>query len=297
MLAVFYQNPLGAMGYHGGMRAINRPVSWWGWHWEPPVPMSITQLIQAGNMSDRLAAMMWVAMERGASLIVAADPPSAGKTTTLTALLSLTPPETLVYFTRGIGETFALPRLSEDYPTYILINELSDHIPVYTWDDDARRAFQLLAQGYRLASTMHADTVDGVLGQLRGELGIPPRHIGHLTFVLPLYIGRRGGIIRRVREVAFLQLDGDSVSAQTLAHWDPETDAFAVLPQPAQRDALARWAGLTGPQLEAEIEERAAFLRRLIATGTVAIPQVNAAIEGWYDARGPLRGPLTAAEG
>ena len=27
---------------------------------------------------------------------------------------------------------------------------MSDHIPVYTWDDNARRAFQLLADGYSL---------------------------------------------------------------------------------------------------------------------------------------------------
>lgn len=296
MLAVFYQNPPPPVGYDKNMRAINRPVSWWGWHWEPPVPMSIAELIVAGNLSDRLAAMLWVAMERGASVIVAADPPSAGKTTTLTALLSLTPPETLVYFTRGVGETFSLPNLSEAYPIYILINELSDHIPVYTWDDDARRAFHLLAQGYRLASTMHAATVDGVLGQLQGDLGIPPQHVAHLTLVLPLYVGRRGGIIRRVQEVAFLQPDAGGISVQTLAHWDPEADSFYVLPERPQREALAHWAGLTPQQLEDEIAERAAFFRRLIASGAAAIPQVNAAIEGWYQTRDRRRPPV-AGEG
>ncbi len=297
MLAVFYQNPFLAVGYDRNMRAINRPVSWWGWHWEPPVPMSIAELIEAGNLSDRLAAMLWVAMERGASLIVAADPPSAGKTTTLTALLSLTPPETLAYFTRGIGETFALPSLSEAYPTYILINELSDHIPVYTWDDDARRAFQLLAQGYRLASTMHAPSVHGVLAQLQGDLGIPPQHVAHLTLVLPLYVGRRGGIVRRVQEVAFLQPDGVSVSVTTLARWDPESDGFSILTESSQREALARWAGMTEKELENEIDARATFFRRLIVAGTVTIPQVNAAIEGWYESRGRPRRPASAAEG
>src|SRR3990172_669565 len=105
------------LGYHLCMRAINQPVSWWGWHWEPSVPMSAIELIRAGSMSPRLAAMFWVAMERGASLIVAADPPSAGKTTTLTALLTFTPPDTLVYFTRGLGEPFALPARTNSHPT------------------------------------------------------------------------------------------------------------------------------------------------------------------------------------
>ena len=78
------------------MRALNQPTSWWGWHWEPPVPMSIIEIVNAGNLNARLAAMLWIAMERGASLIVAAEPPSSGKTTTLSALLAFTPPDTVV---------------------------------------------------------------------------------------------------------------------------------------------------------------------------------------------------------
>src|SRR3990172_1597163 len=196
--------------YHLYMRAINQPVSWWGWHWEPSVPMSAIELIRAGSMSPRLAAMFWVAMERGASLIVAADPPSAGKTTTLTALLTFTPPDTLVYFTRGLGEPFALPARTNSHPTYMPINEMSDHLPVYTWDSNARRAFELLAEGYSLATTMHDDTLEGVLGQLEGDLRIPRRQIANLTFIVTLHVGFGGGQRRRVREVAFLQAnDGD----------------------------------------------------------------------------------------
>src|SRR5437867_12738565 len=107
------------------MRALNQPVSWWGWHWEPPVPMSIIELIKAGNLDARLSAMLWIAMERGASLIVAADRPSSGKTTPLTALLSFTPPEAAVYFTRGIGEPFVLPLRLDSSPSYILVHDIS----------------------------------------------------------------------------------------------------------------------------------------------------------------------------
>src|SRR3990172_9900501 len=62
------------MRYHRTvMRAANQPVSWWGWHWEPPVPLSIVQILRAGNMPPPPAAGFWLALERGASLIVAAD--------------------------------------------------------------------------------------------------------------------------------------------------------------------------------------------------------------------------------
>ena len=118
--------------------------------------------------------MLWIAMERGASLIVAADPPSSGKTTTLSALLRL---HAARYGGRTSPAAWArrsrFPRALTRYPTYILINEMSDHIPVYTWDDNARRAFELLAEGYSMATTMHDETVEGVIGQLREDLSIP----------------------------------------------------------------------------------------------------------------------------
>jgi hypothetical protein len=269
------------------MRAANQPVSWWGWHWEPPVPLSIVQILQAGNMPPRLAAMFWLAMERGASIIVAADPPSAGKTATLTALLSLTPPETVAYFTRGAGETFSLPPLTPAHPTYILVNEMSDHLPVYTWDGYARRAFELMAEGYSLATTVHANTVEEVLAILRDELGVPPQQVARLTFIAPLHLSYEPGsglsARRRVREVAFLRPDGqDGYSYRSIARWDAETDSFPILESEEEREALAAWCGVSTDALLAEIDRREAFFERLMANGTSSIAEVNAAIERFY---------------
>ena len=127
--------------------------------------MSVVELIEAGNMDSQVAAMFWIAMERGASLIIAADPPSSGKTTTLSSLLTFTRPDTAVYLHGGQGETFALPRVSHSYDTYILVNEMSDHIPVYTWDD-TRDAPSLLSEGLQPRTTMPLHTVQGVISQL-----------------------------------------------------------------------------------------------------------------------------------
>ena len=268
------------------MRAVNQPVSWWGWHWEPPVPMSIVEILRAGNMPPKLAAMFWLAMERGASLIVAADPPSAGKTATLTALLSLTPPDTVAYFTRGQGETFDVPPRSDDYPTYILVNEMSDHIPVYTWDDHARRVFQLLAEGYSLATTVHASSIDGVLSILRDELAVPPEHIGALTFIAPMHLSVEPGGLqprRRVSEVALLQPgDGAVPTYRSIVRWDEATDEFSVLESDEDRRALADWCGLSVETLAEETAKREAFLARLLETGLSEIPDVNAAIRRYY---------------
>jgi len=245
--------------------------------------MSVCELIAAGNMDERVAAMFWIGMERGASIIVSAEPPNSGKTTTLSALLSFTPPDTLVYFTRGQGEPFVLPVLADSYPTYILINELSNHIPVYTWDDDARRAFELLSQGYRLASTMHDETVDGVLKQLGNDLSIPQSHLAHLTFVVQMYIGQVYPPIRRCLEVALVQSDGAAgMKLQTVATWDMGGDTFEVLESREDREAFAGWAGLSESQLETEMEGRGATIRGWMTSGATSIPEVNNAIEAYY---------------
>ncbi len=269
------------------MRAVNQPVSWWGWHWEPPVPLSLVEVLQAGNMPPRLAAMFWLAMERGASLIVAAEPPSAGKTATLTALLSLTSPETVAYFTRGIGERFSLPPQTDAHPTYILVNEMSEDLPVYTWDAYARRVFELMAEGYSLATTMHADTVDEVLAILQGEIGIPQDHIAKLTFVVPLQLspGPAGAhsVRRRVREVAFVQPDGEGgFTRRKLAQWHADGDSFTVLEGEEEQQAFARWCGLSTEAMRQEIGKREAFLASLMKNGTFSIRAVNAAIERFY---------------
>jgi hypothetical protein len=245
--------------------------------------MSIIELIRAGNLNARLAAMLWIAMERGASLIVAADPPSSGKTTTLSALLAFTPPDTAVYFTRGVGETFSLPPRSDSYPTYLLINEMSNHIPVYTWDDNARRAFELLAEGYSMATTMHDETVEGVIRQLREDLSIPAEHISKLTFIMTMYLGRLGGMMRRLQDVAMLDLAGDELSVTRIATWDLNSDSFEVLSAPEHVETFGRWAGLSPDDVAAEIERRAGFLTSLQSTGVTSIPEVNSAIESFYE--------------
>ena len=265
------------------MRALNQPTSWWGWHWEPPTPMSITEILAAGNMSPDMASMFWIGIERGASIIIAADPPSSGKTTTLTALLSFTPPDTVVYFTRGVDETFALPEPSPAYATYLLINEMSDHIPVYTWDEKARQAFDLISKnGYSLASTMHDNDVAGVVRQLENDLRIPRSHIANLTFIAPMHIGQREGTIRRMTEVAFLRPNGDDLSIDRLAIWDETSDEFTLFPDDHAQQAYAEWTGLSVDELTVEIGRRERFLLDLMDSHTIGIPDVNEAVEEFY---------------
>ena len=259
------------------MRALNQPESWWGWHgYNQPQPLSITEILRAETMPPRVAAILWLAVERGLSIVLAADPPGAGKTTILTALLAFAPPDTSVYFTRGWGETFRLPPPDDAAPTYLLINEISDHLPVYSWGPYVRHAFELAAQGYGLASTMHADTVEGVIEQLVEECDVPERHIGHLAFVVPLFVGVAGGQrARRVSEVAVLEPLGDVYDRCTVAQWQRESDAFDVLSTPAQINAAARRLGIADDEFMRLLAAREEFLQQLLTDGLTDIETVQ----------------------
>ncbi len=259
------------------MKALNQPESWWGWHgWNQPEPLSVTQIMQAGTFPPRVGAMLWLIMERGAPLVLAADPPGAGKTTILTALLAFARPGASLYFTRGWGETFQLPPVEDDATVYLMVNEISDHLPVYSWGPYVQRAFELMGDGYSLLSTMHADTVEGVIEQLVDECDVPEAHVGRLAFVVPLHLGHAGGRrIRRIAEVAVLEPLGPRYDCHTVARWRPEDDAYDVLTTPAQVNALARRLGLDDDALLAEVARRERFLAELLDSGAVEMDDVQ----------------------
>lgn len=260
------------------MRALNQPESWWGWHgYNQPQAMSITQIMRAGTFPPRIGAIFWLAMERGRSIILAADPPGAGKTTILTALLAFARPEASVYFTQGWGETFRLPTQSpDDPPLYILINEISDHLPVYSWGPYVRKTFELAADGYSFASTMHADTVEGVLEQLTEECDVPAEHLGHLAFVVPMYVGHANGArVRRVSEVAVLEPLARSYDRHTIARWDPVSDAYEILSTPAQINAAARRLDMEEDEFLDELGRRQQLLEDLVHENVLAMDDVQ----------------------
>lgn len=260
------------------VKALNQPESWWGWHgYNQPQALSITQIMRAGTFPARLGAIFWLVMERGRSIILAADPPGAGKTTILTALLAFTKPEASVYFTQGWGETFRLPPIAQgDPPIFIMVNEISDHLPVYSWGPYVQKAFELAADGYTLASTMHAETVEGVIEQLTDECDVPEGNIGHLAFVAPMFVGHRDGArVRRVSEVAVLEPLAKSFDRHTIAKWNPDADTFDILTTPAQINAAARRLGMEDDEFLDELGKRQQFLESLMHDNVASMDDVQ----------------------
>jgi hypothetical protein len=226
--------------------------------------MSITELIAVGNLSAEMAAVTWLCLENGASIVVASDPPSSGKTTTLSALLPFFPRDALLYFTKGLGERFELPALG-DVPVYLMVNEISDHLPVYSWGSHVQRIFELLGEGYALASTMHCDSTEEVVEQLVEDIGVPPGLVGHLTLVLPIAVEWTGSTTRRrVLEVALLEPGKEGPSKTSLVRWQRSKDLFEP-PSTQGLAALACYLGLSTRSLTDDLSRRTDILTDLTA--------------------------------
>ena len=148
--------------------------------------LSIVDLIQAGTISVEMAAYAMRAMHEGASLLTAARPGGAGKTTLMAALLSLLPPG--VPIGHG-GRPPRDPRRAGQpaaEPACYLAHEIgSGDWYGYIWGRDVADFFSLIEGQRRIASCLHADTLE----ELTGILCSPPLRVARET------LGRVGLIL------------------------------------------------------------------------------------------------------
>jgi hypothetical protein len=266
------------------------PVGWWGWNWEPPIPMSVSELLEARNMDARTAALCGMILEAHGSLLIAAEQPHSGKTTTLTAFLDFLPNAVRRVFLRGWVETFDYLKQTDPRRTILLGNELSSHLPVYLWGPKAVRVFETLRKGYALGSTLHADSAEEAIAQLTGELGVSSADLARveLLMVMRVYATTRGQYARRVVSLHRVTLrDGQGIRLVPLVEHDEASDEH----RHADDDELELLARRRGEDVGAageELERRMVFLGDLVRRRRRTIPDVRAAIAEYRGEPAPI---------
>lgn len=256
------------------------PYGWWGYGWHAPEPRSIVALIEGGTLDARSAATLWLMLEARASIVVAAQAPGAGKTTTLTALLDFLPPGVQRLYLRGWSETFAFLGEADPARSYLLCNEISAHLPVYLWGRKVGQLFAALEEGYGLGTTMHADSLAELAATLEGyPLYVPRRAVARLDLLLTLDVDYDPRERRPQRHLAALQLprrtgEGDDFDPVTLARWDPARGAI-IHRDDAPPLGLLRRTELGPEEFANERERRAAFLGDLAARGVRTVAEVR----------------------
>ena len=142
------------------------PFRWWGPPWQTPEPRSLTQLVGLEMLSGWQAAWLVDHMATGGSMVVAASPQGAGKSTLAAALIAELPNDRFKVYLRGMYEPFDWVNDSTPQSTTLLVNEISPHLPIYAWGETLRRLLALGEAGYQIVATMHADSVEEAVIQL-----------------------------------------------------------------------------------------------------------------------------------
>jgi hypothetical protein len=278
------------------------PEGWWGYHWSLPQPMSAVEIIASGSIDTRLMATLWAVMARRRGVMLASEAPQAGKTTTLSALVDFLPEHTVGVFLRGWAQDMEWTDEIAPDRGVLLINELSDHLPIYVWGPNARAALRLAGDGYGFGGTMHADSLDEAIACLRDEVGAADADLAGLTIYLQYSAYRTpAGMYRRVEDAWHLRLDADGALAPVrLASLEggrsPRLTGAQRLPvppvlatdggrgerplhhDPAAYGVLAGSLGVSAVELDEELSQRAAFLLALAERGICSPPAVARAV-------------------
>jgi hypothetical protein len=279
----------------------------WAVRHVPPTPRSIVELIRGGTLDAELAATLWLLIEGRVPVIVAAAEQGTGKSTLLSALVGFLPPAIRIVELEGATESFDwLPQAAElgwhrdlarpiDFQahppirpddTVLLIPELSDHLPSYTWGEEARIAIRAASIGYGLAATIHADELEEVFDALRRPpVRADDDELSRLGVILILR--RVADDTRRLVAAHYVRPTArdehghvQRLGPAVLATWDPKQDRFehfgwGVTPELAMR--VGRKAG----DFELEVDRRRDYLAGLAEAGIVDVDAVRAAIDGY----------------
>ena len=253
------------------------PYERYYWHYDSRRPLSMAQIIAQGSVDAETVALTWLLLEHGVSLTVAGptDPqPGVGKTTTLNALLQFLPEGTALAYMSGMYENFAFTRLPDIDPatTYALCNEVSNHLPIYMWGRVARRYLALPAQGYHIATSIHADTIDDVISMYHHDLHLKAEDVRRLGLVVNIgLVGRVYPLRRRWLSTHLLQPTADSkhpddIVPIPLSLWNEFDDTFEHADQ-SILDDLERWTAIPSAEFSAALKRRRDCLQELAQQG------------------------------
>jgi hypothetical protein len=186
-------------------------------------------------------------------------------------------------------ENFAFTHLENIDPTsiYVLCNEISDHQPFYMWGRVARRYLMLPAEGYHIATSVHADTVDDVIHLYQHELRLTSEAVRRLGLIVNIgLVGEGVSSLRRWLTVHFLQPEVDpenphAIVAIPLSLWNQLDDTFEHV---YQRNLwkLAKWVNLTTEAFISSLKNRIERLQELAQGDGIGMDQM-------YDAISKLR--------
>ena len=269
-------------------------------------PLTPSHLVEFNTISPEIAAYFWLAIENGASAVLAGGTAS-GKTTSLNALCLFIPPQMKVIsiedtreinlphpnwiasITREgtaesgegskVGMFDLLKAALRQRPEYILVGEIRGV--------EAVVLFQAMATGHTVYSTMHADSIFSVVHRLEGDpINIPRIQLQALNIVAiqaMMRIGRkRVRRIKKIVEIVGIDPTTDDILTNEVFSWNPRKDSFDYYGKGHVLDAIAEQRNWTDKELSEEFNRRKEVIRWMVEKGIKNYVDVGEIIAAYY---------------
>lgn len=226
--------------------------------------LSIVDLIHAGTIGVEMAAYAARAMVEGASILTGAQPGGAGKTTLMAAVLNFLPPDVpIITVDQPKVVADALAR-GADEPACCLVHEIgSGDWFGYLWGPPVADFISLVGGRRRIASCLHADTLDELTETLSSPpLGVRPECLGRVGLILFMHVDTFGGTYRR-RVSTFYEADGRGAH-RLLYQWRADSDEFDRVGPLRDPTGLTRYVDFINRLVEAPEVDTQSVRRKVV---------------------------------
>ena len=280
-------------------------------------PLTVIDILNLGTLSTDLAAFLWLVVDgfgiKPANILFAGGT-GCGKTTTLNAAVNFVPERERII---SIEDTAELQLSHKHWVRFETRPPNVEGRGEITMDDlvknalrmrpdrmivgevrgpEAQTLFTAMNTGHDgCCGTLHSNSAVETISRLtEPPMAVAPIMIPALDIIVmqQRIYHRQKGQIRRVTEVAEVTgLEGSKPQLSRIFKWDPRTDVVEPTGVPSKiKRTIAEFSGLSGNDIEIELEKRAAVLEWMKHEGMRNIFEVSGIIQEYYlDPAGMLK--------
>jgi len=273
-------------------------------------PFTPVELIKYGTASPEIVAYLWLSVEHGESAIICGGTAS-GKTATLNAMSLFIPPGAKVVTmedtreinlphenwipgtTRsGVGERGPDGKAAGEIDMYDLVRASLRQRPNYIIVGEVRgketyTMFQAMATGHTTFSTMHADSVKGMVNRLENPPINCPRILLTALRTVVIQTHARVGMdmVRRIKqliEIVGFEPETNELISNTVYEWDQATDKFIFKGHSFLFDKIMEMKNMIHEELLQEFERRVDIVKYMVAKDITDHRQIWSLIREYY---------------
>ncbi len=237
--------------------------------------MSLVDLVACGTLSSEMAGVCAAAVVRGASVLTAAGPGGAGKTTLMAALLGFVAAGRPIVTIENAADLPRPSSASNDDPVY-LVHELGAGAWYgYLWGNGVGRYVGLARGNGSISSCLHADAIPELYSILTGsELGCRVSDVCGVGLVLFMKARQVSG--RVIRRVSTMNVPGER-RHQAAFRWDSASDRFVRSSEISAVERLGTVCGCDGSDFGRLAQGLQTFLDGLLVSGVSGFSEVRRA--------------------